>query len=354
MRILRVWWHILTSAGPGMRAGRQADRLFRYYILHVLDTVGFFEYIEEPRTYGQILAEFGFEDGDYSREMLSVLVNDKHNVIQEESNHYKLNPSEPIPTLKEVLDKTDRRIRGFVILAEGMAHNILPRLRRHPLGLAESFEADGRQLLTKFDRILGNRIYSSMRDAAFAYLTREDKAWLVGKKLLDIGCGSGRETAEIWLKFKGDTQITAIDPVNSMLELADKNFELILRELDPLHPPVSSKNRPVFKEASATRLPFEDNSFDAGFWLFILHWTPDPRRAIQETVRVVKPGGLIFGAQTFKPEVNPYFDLVIRSNRNSYGFFWREDYRRWFGENGLELEMATPAGIFRVRNNPTH
>ena len=50
------------------------------------------------------------------------------------------------------------------------------------------------------------------------------------------------------------------------------------------------------------------------------------------------------------PEANPYFDLVIRSNENCNGFFWREDYRKWFAEHGLEIHLATPAGIFWVRN----
>lgn len=349
LRLLSVWWHILTSAGPGMRAGRQADRLFKYYLLMTLNEVGIFEYLQEPRTYGQILAKFHFIDSEYTREILSTLVLDKDKILIKENGEFHVNQHYQLPSLEEILLKTDRRIRSFILLAEGMARSILPRLRHEPLGLSESFEKDGRQLLAKFDRVLGNSIYSSMRNAAFAYLTHQDRNWLRGKDLLDIGCGSGRETAEIWLRFDGDIQITAIDAISSMLELAEKNFEIIIREINPLHAPLSDSNRPIFKKASATRLPFDDNSFDAAFWLYILHWTPDPRRAISEAVRVVKPGGLIFGGQVFKPEANPYFDLMIRSNENCHGFFWREDYRSWFAEHNVELDMATPAGMFRVR-----
>jgi ubiquinone/menaquinone biosynthesis C-methylase UbiE len=168
--------------------------------------------------------------------------------------------------------------------------------------------------------------------------------------LIEIGCGSGRETAEIWLHLGGESSITAVDPVTRMLELARNNFMDLLKEIDPTHPPVTEKNRPVFEEGSATRLPFDDNSFDASYWAFMLHWTADPKKAISEVVRVVRPGGLIFGSQILRPYVNQYLNLVVRSSRNSYGFFWREDYVKWFAEEGLEIDIATPAGIIRVTN----
>ncbi|MGD8850279.1 MAG: hypothetical protein PVF18_11175, partial [Anaerolineales bacterium] len=40
-----------------------------------------------------------------------------------------------------------------------------------------------------------------------------------------------------------------------------------------------------------------------------------------------------------------------RSSRNSHGFFWKEDFVQWFREFGLEVELTTPAGIFRVTNS---
>ena len=352
MRYLKPWWLLLSRVGSAMGAGRQADRFFRYYAIKTLGDEGLFEYLREPRTYGQILAEFGFVDGDYTREVLETLATDKHNVIVQADSHYVLNPDQPLPELEKIVSRVDPNLRGFLLLAEEMTQNIVARMRRQPVEFSESFEADGRQLLTKFDRLLGARLYGAMREAAFSFLTQEDCESLRGKTLLDEGCGSGRETAEIWLRLKGETYITAMDPVAGMLKLADENFEILLKEIDPTHPPVTRENRPVFKQASATRLPFEDDSFDAACWFYMLHWTSDPRKAISETVRVVKPGGLIFGGQAFKPEANPYFDLVIRTNENTHGFFWREDFRRWFAEHGLKLEMVTPAGIFRVRNTP--
>src|SRR6516225_6812677 len=48
-----------------------------------------------------------------------------------------------------------------------------------------------------------------------------------------------------------------------------------------------------FVEASATHMPFSDNTFD-GLWTFrVLEHIPNPERALLEMRRVVKPGGYI-------------------------------------------------------------
>jgi len=350
VRLLKAYWYIFKSVGGAMKAGRQNDLIFRYFVLQALDKLGFFEYLKQPRAYGDILVEFGFSDGEYTQEIFNTLLHDSDNVIVQNHGAYAVNPEVPLPEIESILAKTDPRLHFLSEMAESLSYNILDRLREKDIGVTEIFERDDHSVVKMFDGLMDAGIYSAIRRACFAYLTSEERRWLRGKKLIEIGCGSGRETAEIWLHLGGETSITGVDPVPGMLNLAQDNFMDLLKELDPTHPPVTDKNRPVFKEASATELPFDDNSFDASFWAFILHWTPDPKKAVSEAVRVVRPGGLIFGSQAFKPQVNQYLDLVIRSSRNSYGFFWREEYIQWFADEGLEIDCATPAGITRATN----
>lgn len=348
LRRLKAWWIVITQMGPVMRVGRQIDEFFRYHVLTTLAAEGLFEYLKETRSYGQILAEFGFVDNSYTRLCFDVLASDNRNMLIKDDSLYRVNPEQTIPEYEQVATKTDKRFHSFTHIAEGMVKYIPPRMRNQPIELAATFEQDGRQLLARFDATLGNHIYTAMRSTAFAILTPEDRESLNGKQLLDVGCGSGRETAEIWLHLKGNIRITAIDPVPALLEVAAKNFSSLLDEISPNHPPLNETNQPVFKQASATHLPFKDNTFDAVFYSQILHWTSDPRKAIKEIVRVVKPGGLVFGTQGGKPQASPYMDMVFRTNENCSGFFWMEEYRRWYGDLALVPEIVTPVGAFRV------
>jgi SAM-dependent methyltransferase len=74
-----------------------------------------------------------------------------------------------------------------------------------------------------------------------------------------------------------------------------------------------------FVEASATNMPFPDNTFDA-IWSFrVLEHIPNPERALLEMRRVVKPGGYIllhfahdvdrYAAQGYR--VRPYSDFEM-------------------------------------------
>jgi SAM-dependent methyltransferase len=74
-----------------------------------------------------------------------------------------------------------------------------------------------------------------------------------------------------------------------------------------------------FVEASATNMPFPDDSFDALWSIWVLEHIPNPEKALLEMRRVVKPGGHIFlrvrndvdrySAQGYR--VRPYDDFDI-------------------------------------------
>ena len=349
IRQMRAWWYIL-QLGSTRRVARQIEAFFRHQMLRTFAAEGFFEFLKEPHTYGQILAKFDYMDSDYTRELFDLLVNDAEQVLLKEDEVYRLNPALTESALLAG-PQSGAAYESFSALAEGMARNIPLRLRRKPVEFSLTFQAEGREMMQKFDKLLSIRLYSLSRKAAFALLTRQERQWLRGKALLDIGCGSGREPAELWLNLGGDVRLTAIDPVPALLQRAQENFLKLLDEIDPQHLPVTDANRPTFRKASATQLPYKDNSFDAAFYSQILHWTSSPRQAIGETVRVVKPGGLIFGVQIIKPYASAYTDIIIRSNEDSHGFFWKEEHIRWYADRGLPCEVVTPAGGFRVRDS---
>jgi ubiquinone/menaquinone biosynthesis C-methylase UbiE len=342
---LKVWWVILTQVGPIGRSSRAAERWMRYYVIEVLREEGLFGYLQEARNYGQIIAHFGFVDSPYTREVLETLATERHNVLVKEGDRYRRNPWVPLPTLESIKRRAPQKFDGLSMWQD-FARRIPSRMRREPVDFVHSFEQEGPAVFS-FDRSLNQRIFAALRKAAFAYIdTRE----LRGKRLLDVACGSGHETGDIWVWLKGNVQITAVDPVPGLLSLAEEHFAEAVRKSDARKAaPLTDANRPSFHLMSATELDFPDESFDAVFHSTLLHWTPDPARAIQEMGRVLKPGGLVFGTQVTKPLTSPYIGLIVQVHENVYGFFWEEEFRRWYERAGVTLSIATPAGAFKGR-----
>jgi ubiquinone/menaquinone biosynthesis C-methylase UbiE len=334
-----------------MRASRQVDLIFRHYILDVLNSVGLFSFIQQKRSYGEILAEFDFVDNEYTRDVFKLVTMDRQNVIVSEDDVYYRKADVPLPELEQVLASTPSHLHSLTLVCEGLYENILDRMREKNLDVEEVFIRDEERLVTKFNTFLENPLYSAVRVGTFDFLPNHQRAWLEGKKLLEVGCGNGYETAEIWILGDGKIHITGVDLVSSMVDLARQNFRKYLLEMNSGDLHLDEANVPAFEQGSAMDLPYEADSFQAAYFVLMLHWVSDPRMALREMIRVVEPGGVIFGAQPYKPYISPFVDLIIRSSRNSNGFFWKEDFVQWFREFGLEVELTTPAGIFRVTNS---
>jgi ubiquinone/menaquinone biosynthesis C-methylase UbiE len=96
-----------------------------------------------------------------------------------------------------------------------------------------------------------------------------------GKKLLDLGCGAG-ENSVYFAKKGADCLAADYSPgmVKVAIDLATANGVEI-----------------TGKTINAMALDLPDNSFDIVYASNLLHHLPDPKLAIQEMYRVLKPGG---------------------------------------------------------------
>ncbi|MHB1317027.1 MAG: class I SAM-dependent methyltransferase [Anaerolineae bacterium] len=94
---------------------------------------------------------------------------------------------------------------------------------------------------------------------------------LPGERALDVGTGTGNYACA--LAARG-LEVTGIDPSEAMLAVA------------------RLKPQPVtWLQAAAECLPCEDDSFDLVVSVTALEFVADPRRALQEMFRVLRPGG---------------------------------------------------------------
>ena len=97
------------------------------------------------------------------------------------------------------------------------------------------------------------------------------------ERIIDVGCGTGSLTFSIIDRCKV-ASIEALDYEPDFVEALNKQNN---------HPRVNAR------QGDACELPFADGQFDRALSLLVLHFVSDPRRAIREMRRVVRPGGVV-------------------------------------------------------------
>ncbi|WP_028986657.1 demethylmenaquinone methyltransferase [Thermicanus aegyptius] len=118
-----------------------------------------------------------------------------------------------------------------------------------------------------------------------------------GDTALDVACGTGDWTIALAKKTKNPEGIYGLDFSRQMLKVAGRKLN---RE---------GLGKVNLVYGSALELPFQENRFDYATIGFALRNVPDIGRALQEMLRVVKPGGKIVSLELSKP-VWPLFRMV--------------------------------------------
>jgi len=123
-----------------------------------------------------------------------------------------------------------------------------------------------------------------------------DYSVLKGKKVLDIGIGTGWTTEQF---VRAGADVSAIDLTPQAVELAKKRME------------INHLTGANIQAADAQNLPFPDNTFDYVLAFGTLMHMPNTEKAISEIYRVLKPGGRAAAMMYYKHSLHWWYYIFF-------------------------------------------
>jgi len=157
------------------------------------------------------------------------------------------------------------------------------------------------------------------------------KKYLQGKRILDLGCGSG-----IWVDYftRRGYKATGVDFVQEFISQAKKKYQ------------------GNFTTGGAEKLPFPAGSFDTVLMFSVLEHIDDQKKVLQEAKRVGKRLILIVPQKT--PDVLVKRGLVFKHHldRTHKRVYTKQEIKKVLGEAGfkvrkiIELEKLPAISIF--------
>jgi ArsR family transcriptional regulator len=174
---------------------------------------------------------------------------------------------------REELDAPARRLWSLVRDQVGPTPAASQDQRRLQATLAERrtksqefFSSSAGQWDRLRDELYGERFHLG----ALAALA--DRNWMLG----DLGCGTGETSATLAPFVK---HVIAVDASAQMLQAARKRLQ-----------PFENVE---LRRGDLEALPIDDARLDAATLMLVLHYLPEPDRALGEVARVLRPGGRV-------------------------------------------------------------
>ena len=138
--------------------------------------------------------------------------------------------------------------------------------------------------------------------------------------VLDVATGTGRLPAALMLQPAFTGRIVAIDASVKMLDIARAKLKAYADRIE-------------WQRADAQRLKFEDGAFDVVTSLEALEFFSNPKLALSEMIRVLKPDGLLMVSNRIGPDAwklpgkaMPTYEFIALLESLGIGMVRREDW----------------------------
>jgi ubiquinone/menaquinone biosynthesis C-methylase UbiE len=204
----------------------------------------------------------------------------------------------------------------------------IPEVKRDQARLEECRRRRLRKSESYFESMAGDweRIRKSYFDDRVTALSIE-KLLPRDLKLADIGCGTGSLTFEL-ARFA--RKVIGVDLSHEMLRRA----RAIARERE--------LENVEFRQGDALELPLPSRSVDAAFCVMVLHFLPDPARAIAGLCRITRPGGSVILVDLVQHKQ----EWMREQMAHQWPGFDRPAIERWFRQAGATAVDYELTGSF--------
>lgn len=166
-----------------------------------------------------------------------------------------------------------------------------------------------------FVNLINRKVHKKLKDLISKTVTTDDE-------VLECACGTGLLTKVIIDKCK---KITATDISTNMLKVMRRKFK---------------KNINIqIEEGDVMKIEYADNSFDKVFAANVIHLLDEPKKALQELMRVCRPEGQLI-IPTYinktKDKEKLFIKTVGKSGADFKQVFSFQSYVDFFKEAGYE------------------
>ena len=143
--------------------------------------------------------------------------------------------------------------------------------------------------------------------------------------IFDVGCGIGGSTRR--LSHETGCRVTGVDLSNEYIDAAERLTQLL-----------NMQERVRFQACNALELPFEDNCFD-GVWSLQMNMNVEDKQAwLNETYRVLKPGGrAIFYEVCAHKNTHLHFPVPWAQDSSMSFLVPPESFRKIIASAGFEI-----------------
>lgn len=189
-------------------------------------------------------------------------------------------------------------------------------------------------------RMIGRTVWGIDASSLYASMDRISQATR-GATIIDVPCGGG--VAFRALSPDQDVRYVAADLSPEMLRRAERRAR------------ARSLTQVEFVTADMTALPFANGEADLFLSYSGLHMVDDPKLAIEEISRCLKPGGELIGTSFFSDGSRRARKLFALGGRSGHPLPpSREDVRSWLASAGLTNATIGPQPGFATFSAEKH